>query len=132
MIGMLVAIAACSPASTPGVSTAPPSPNPASTGALASPTQVTIHVAARDIAFDLSELTAPANSAFAIRFDNKDSEFHNIAVYQDSSAQAVLFRGDIFQGPDVRTYQVPALPSGRYFFRCDVHPTQMTGVLEIT
>jgi hypothetical protein len=38
-----------------------------------------------------------------------------------------LFVGEVFSGPDVVTYEVPALDAGTYFFRCDVHPTTMTG-----
>ena len=29
------------------------------------------------------------------------------------------------------TYDVPALEPGTYFFRCDVHPGQMTGTFVV-
>ena len=38
---------------------------------------------------------------------------------------------DTLVGPGSVTYQVDALPAGSYFFRCDVHPTQMTGTFVI-
>jgi plastocyanin len=53
---------------------------------------------------------------------------HNFAVYNNQSATTVIFRGDVVTGPGTKTYTftAPATP-GTYFFRCDVHPTQMTG-----
>ena len=41
---------------------------------------------------------------------------------------APVFVGEVFTGPDSRVYAVPALPFGRYTFRCDVHP-EMTGTV---
>ena len=33
----------------------------------------------------------------------------------------------VIDGPKKITYNVPALPEGRYFFRCDPHPEFMYG-----
>ena len=52
---------------------------------------------------------------------------HNVAIYTNSSASTALFRGQFVQGPGTATYHVGALAPGTYFFRCDVHPTKMTG-----
>ena len=41
-----------------------------------------------------------------------------------------MFKGDIFNGPDKRTYNVPALEAGAYAFVCSVHPN-MTGTLTV-
>ena len=81
----------------------------------------TVHVSASADKFDASCLAAPAGRAFAIVFDNLDTDAHNVAIYTDPSAQQVLFRGDIFQGSKTETYHVKALPAGTYYFRCDVH-----------
>jgi hypothetical protein len=54
---------------------------------------------------------------------------HVLAVYTDSRAQQVIFRGQIITGPNASvTYRftAPSQP-GTYFFRCDVHPTIMMG-----
>ena len=52
---------------------------------------------------------------------------HNVAIYTNSGAGTALFRGALVTGPKTVTYPVGALASGTYFFRCDVHPTKMTG-----
>ena len=43
----------------------------------------------------------------------------------------MLFQGETFAGPDEQTYQVDPLQAGDFFFRCDVHPTQMTGTFVV-
>jgi plastocyanin len=77
--------------------------------------------------FDKDCLAAPAGEAFTIAFDNQDANLHNVAIYTDSSASQSLFIGDILQGPAQTTYDVDPPDPGNYFFRCDVHPTTMTG-----
>jgi plastocyanin len=78
-------------------------------------------VTARDMRFDRAELLVPAGRAFTLVFDNADGAAHNVAIYDDQSAQASRFVGEIFGGPTSCVYAVPALAAGTYFFRCDVH-----------
>lgn len=91
---------------------------------------------ARSIAFGKTCLAAPAGQQFTIEFDNQDEGIpHNIHIYSadpagDPSARS-LFAGELITGPRTTTYRVPALPGGRYFFRCDVHPAQMFGGLVV-
>jgi plastocyanin len=85
-------------------------------------------IAAEDLAFNLNELEVPADAAVSLQFDNHDSAPHNVAIYRDPSASEAIFVGDIFSGPGSRTYQLPAVAAGTYFFRCDVHP-EMQGRL---
>ena len=42
--------------------------------------------------------------------------------------RAEVWTGEIFNGVETRTYDVPALPAGTYGFVCTVHPN-MTGTL---
>jgi plastocyanin len=82
-------------------------------------------IIAQNIKFNLAELALPADKPFILKFDNKDSVPHNVAIYKDPSAtDAVsLFKGSIVQGPKVAEYEVAKpLPKGVWFFRCDVHP----------
>ena len=96
------------------------------------PSGPSIEVSAEGISFDQSCLAAPAGQPFTIGFTNNDAGIaHNVAIYSDESAAESLFVGDIFQGVDTMTYDVPALEPGTYFFRCDVHPGQMTGTFVV-
>jgi hypothetical protein len=88
-----------------------------------------VEVTAQNVQFDASSLKAPAARSFTLVFHNDDPGVpHNVAIYADSSGSASLFVGKIFNGKAIMDYQVPALPAGSYFFRCDVHP-QMSGTL---
>jgi plastocyanin len=87
---------------------------------------------AAQLSFGSTTLQAPADTPFQIVFDNQAPGVqHNVAIYQDSSASKSLFVGELITGPKTITYHVGALPAGSYFFRCDVHPAQMTGTLEV-
>lgn len=84
---------------------------------------------ARNLAFDKASFTVPAGATVAMTFINDDPGVpHNFALYTDSSATTAVFKGAIVTGQQTTLYTFTA-PStaGTYFFRCDVHPTQMTG-----
>ncbi len=89
----------------------------------------TIGLVAKNIAFNTTTITVPAGANVTVNFDNQDSGIpHNFAVYQDKTAAVQIFKGDVIVGPKKITYtfKAPTEP-GSYFFRCDVHPTTMTG-----
>ena len=89
----------------------------------------TASVTAQNIAFDTDTIELPADTASTIAFENKDAGVqHNLSIYTDDSAGEVLFKGELVTGPDTITYQIPPLPAGEYYFRCDVHPT-MNGMV---
>jgi len=90
---------------------------------------VTLDLVADDFRFDKKTITVPSGAAVTIKFDNKDDGIpHNFALYRSADANETIFQGEIITGPDRITYRYTA-PSevGKYFFRCDVHPTLMTG-----
>ncbi|HWQ21068.1 MAG TPA: cupredoxin domain-containing protein [Methanotrichaceae archaeon] len=90
---------------------------------------VTIGLTAQGMAFNTSTITVPAGATVTMNFNNMDSGVpHNFAAYTDSSASKSIFVGQIINGPKTTTYTftAPSAP-GTYFFRCDVHPTTMTG-----
>jgi plastocyanin len=92
----------------------------------------TAQISAQNLKFDTSTLQASAGKAFTIAFDNADPGVpHNVSLYTDSSATTVVFKGALVTGPKTIDYQVKALPAGQFFFRCDVHPTLMTGTLKV-
>lgn len=86
--------------------------------------------------FDKKCLAVPAGEAFTIEFENQDQGLiHNVNIYTDPSATESLLQppneGDI-TGPDSITYEgEPIDEPGKYFFRCDFHPTTMTGTFVV-
>jgi hypothetical protein len=90
-------------------------------------------IAASNLAFDTDCLAAPAGEDFTIEFDNQDAGVpHNVAIYTDESAAEVLFQEPPFPGPETVTYEPePIEGPGNFFFRCDVHPTTMTGTFVV-
>ena len=115
------------PSGSPGASGAP-----AGSGAPAAsvdPNATAVAITASGFKFDPATLTAPADKAFVINFDNQDASVpHNIQI--KDSAGAVKFSGATFNGVATQAYQVPALAAGSYPFLCTVHPT-MTGTLTV-
>jgi plastocyanin len=86
-----------------------------------------IVVAAKDLKFSPTEVTAPADAAFEIVFDNQEGVPHNMAI-SDSTGTNV-FKGEIVSSQQV-TYSVPALAAGAYPFICEVHP-DMKGTITV-
>jgi plastocyanin len=92
---------------------------------------VTLQLSASGIAYDKTELAAPANTPFQIDFTNNDAGIpHNVSIHAGSATGTEVFKGEIFTGSGVRTYDVPALPAGTYTFVCSVHPN-MVGTLTV-
>ncbi len=129
------------PTSAPGgggtAATSAPAATPAGSGAATSapgggtPSGPVIKIVAQNIAFDVSEITAPADTAFTISFDNQDAGIpHNVAIHKDSPTGDVVFMGEIITGVAQKDYAVPALPAGTYAFVCTVHPN-MVGTLTV-
>jgi plastocyanin len=89
-----------------------------------------ISVAAQQ--FSTDALTFPAGKPTTLHFENNDGgQTHNFSIYTDSSATTPKFQGENTTGPQTIDYDIPKLPAGTYFFRCDVHPTTMTGTLTV-
>ena len=121
------------PSTEPGMSAAPSAGASAAPSATAgdsgAPTVTKIDIAALNIAFDKSELAAPADEPFQIVFANNDAGIpHNVEI-KDAEGSTV-FKGEIFPGVETRTYDVPALAAGAYTFICTVHPN-MAGTLTV-
>jgi plastocyanin len=90
---------------------------------------VQLTLTASGIAYDTDSLEVPANTPFQIVFTNNDAGIpHNVAIHEGSPTGPLVWSGDIFNGVETRTYDVPALPAGTYGFVCVVHPN-MTGTL---
>ncbi len=82
---------------------------------------------ASGIAFGTNRITLPAQEQVTVTLDNQDSVPHNFAMYETEAATEEMFSGETFTGPDTMEYTFRSPRAGEYFFRCDVHPDQMTG-----
>jgi plastocyanin len=88
-----------------------------------------VAITAQGIAFEQATVTVPAGKPFQIEFTNDDPGTpHNVAIHRENAAGEEVFKGEIFNGVDAMTYDVPALDAGPYAFVCTVHPT-MVGTL---
>jgi plastocyanin len=85
--------------------------------------------------FDKTCLAVAAGKDFTVDFANNDPpNLHNWALFADSSGTKQLGGGTISQpvpGGQTQSYSVKALPAGQYFYRCDFHPTTMTGTFVV-
>lgn len=91
-----------------------------------------LYLAAQDNQFDKDAISAGANEELSIIVVNNDAAPHNIAIYTSEQAEEEIFVGETFSGPgEVREYYFVAPDEGDYFFRCDVHPTTMTGAFQV-
>jgi plastocyanin len=128
-------IAACTTSSAgwtyapaPSITPAPSAAGSAAPSGSSDPNLV--YISALGIKFEQTTVTAPANTSFQIRFENKDAGTpHNVSHYQGSPTGAQLFVGQTFNGVETRTYTVPPLDAGAYAFVCTIHPSTMVGTL---
>ena len=82
--------------------------------------------------FDTDCLAAPAGKPFTIVFDNQDPSIpHNLSIYTDEECDHVAVHGGHRDRSRRGHVHVDALEAGTYFFRCDVHPTTMTGTFVV-
>jgi plastocyanin len=90
---------------------------------------VAVTVVAKDIQFQPRAIKAGVGVEVTVTLDNQDAGvLHNISFYTTPQASEVIFEGELFPGVATKeeVFTAPA-SAGNYFFRCDVHPDQMTG-----
>jgi plastocyanin len=93
-----------------------------------------VTVVAQGTSFDTDRIEANAGARVVVTLQNQDPVPHNIAFYTDDSAEEQIFATEQISGPDAETrgrFRAPDEP-GDYFFRCDVHPQQMTGTFVVS
>ena len=71
--------------------------------------------------FAPTSVSAPADQAFTIWFENQENVPHNVRV-ADAAGTTIGEAGPIFNGPAAQPLEVPALAAGSYTIFCDVHP----------
>ena len=87
-------------------------------------------LSAASVAFDIDHLTFAAGEETSLPFNNEDTAEHNLAIYEDDTAQKDLFVGATVPGGSATDYDIPPLDKGEYYFRCDIHPS-MDGTVTV-
>lgn len=96
------------------------------------PSGTVLNVTAREIAFDTKALEVPADTPFAIAFQNQDPAGvpHDIDI-RDASGN-VLANQEPINGGAAVNYSFEGLPAGTYTFICSIHPIAgMTGTVTV-
>ncbi|MEP6758443.1 MAG: cupredoxin domain-containing protein [Actinomycetota bacterium] len=123
------------PSSGPSSGSQPPpteSATPPPSSSAAPPPSGGVTVTAAGLAFDPTAISLPASKASTITLDNQEvGVAHNISIYTDDTYATALFTGDFVTGVSTQVYDIPALDPGSYVFRCDAHPTTMTGTVTV-
>ena len=121
------------PPSSSAVSQTPPSVTPSPTP---SASGLVLHVLADFTANDSggtlkwtpNALSAPADKTFQIAMKVSNDTIHNLWV-EDAKGKALFEGGD--QAHGTKTYDIPALKAGTYYFVCTYHRSFMTGTLTV-
>jgi mono/diheme cytochrome c family protein/plastocyanin len=91
-----------------------------------------VDLVASGIAYDVKELSAPADQAFGIDFKMEDSGVggHDVDIRTEDGTTVV--DNPVVSDPGEVTYAIPALKAGTYTYICSVHPIPaMTGTLTV-
>jgi plastocyanin len=95
-------------------------------------TVVPIKETAKNLAFDVKEITVKAGQPATIAFDNLDAGvYHNVAVYSANPGGSPIWTGEPIKGVRKITYTNVFPTAGRYAFRCDFHSTSMLGTFNV-
>jgi plastocyanin len=130
LVVLAVALAACSQGSTQWTPL-PSGAEPPAACARADADGV-IEISADQLRFSAPCMVAPAGVALVVRFTNKESEPHNVAIYTNRSKATSIEVGDAISGPSKTVdYPVDALAAGEYYFDCVIHPAGMNGALYV-
>jgi plastocyanin len=90
-----------------------------------------VQVSMQDFAFDPDSFTVPAGVPVKIEATNDGSAPHTLTVYTDEAYQDAVEDADTgtVSGGEDGEFTV-TFEGGEYYFRCEVHPAQMTGTFE--
>jgi cytochrome c oxidase subunit 2 len=96
------------------------------------PTGSSITLTAHHITWDKTCIAVVAGQPFRVTIINKDAGIaHNFAIWVSSALKKRLFQTPNVSGPATKTFTIPALKPGKYYFQCDVHGPAMSGTLVI-
>jgi cytochrome c oxidase subunit 2 len=101
-------------------------------GAAPAAAATTLSIAAKNTKFSTSTLQAAPGQPIALTFRNDDTGVvHNFVVLGPDGQPEPGAKTSLTPGPDTQTITFTIATPGSYTFRCDAHPTQMTGTLVV-
>lgn len=91
----------------------------------------TVTVEGKDFSFDPTTFTVTAGEEVSVVLDNTGSAPHTLNVYTDEEYTAPVDGAESgnVSGGEVGEFKA-TFEAGEYYFRCEVHPGQMTGEFE--
>lgn len=90
-----------------------------------------IAISADQLKFSAQCMVAPADKPFVVRFANKETQPHDVAIYSGPDKKTKYLEGEVFSGPGLtKDYSVSPLPAGEYYFGCVIH-AEMKGALYV-
>jgi plastocyanin len=92
----------------------------------------TIEVTAEDFSFSPDALDATAGQAVEVELTNDGSAPHTLTVYEDEDYATPVEGADTgtVSGGESGSFSV-TFDEAKYYFRCEVHPTQMQGEINV-
>jgi cytochrome c oxidase subunit 2 len=91
-----------------------------------------LSLTAHNISWNTNCLAVKPGTPFSITIANQDAGIdHNFAIYDSPSRTKQLFATPKFEGVATKTFTIPTLPEGSYYFQCNVHGPAMSGVFKV-
>jgi cytochrome c oxidase subunit II len=92
-------------------------------------TGTTVRISAKNTSWSTNCISVAPNQPIALTVANNDAGIdHNFAVYDSPKLGRKFFQTGRFPGDSTKSFQIAALPPGKYYFQCDVHGPAMSGV----
>ncbi len=89
-----------------------------------------VEIEAQHIQWNKACLGVVANKPFKLQIENKDVGIaHNFAIYDSPKRKHQYYVTPTITGPAKKTFIVPALKPGTYYFQCNIHGPAMSGTL---
>jgi plastocyanin len=91
-----------------------------------------VTVTAKGVAFSADDIGIRAGVTVAITLDNADAVPHTLTIYAGATPEGdiVADTGEVAAGEQGEAVVLFSTP-GKRAFRCEIHPTQMHGVIDV-
>ena len=96
------------------------------------PTGSSVTLTAHNIQWDQKCIAVEADKPIKVTIDNKDAGIaHDFGVWTSAKLKHEFFHTGKVTGVATKTFTLPALKPGKYYFQCDIHGPAMSGTLVV-